>query len=336
MKPFHLDDQIASQPQAVRTVLGREMPVTLDRDRPIVLAGEGTSLHACRVAAAWIERASGGAVRAQAIDSHSLALARPMRPEDQVVVVSHRGSKRYPGQVLARAGRVGATSICVTGEGQSEIEADHVIRTCADETSATHTVSCLTALTVLGRLALSVADGEGAARLGKALEAVPDVLDATLALPAPVAAAARLLERAPILVAGFDLDAITADEAALKIKEGVYLWAEGMSSEAAMHGPVAVYNDGGGAIVIAPAGDDGGRSEALARICAAVGMDVLHCGPGATDLPFVEGDAWVRPMTAVVPLQRLVAEAARLRGSNPDSIRNDEEPWTGAMKMVRL
>lgn len=336
MNRFHLDDQIASQPQAVRTVLGRKMTVALDPGRPIVLAGEGTSLHACRVAAAWIDRASGGAVRPHAIDSHSLALAAPMRPEDQVVVVSHRGSKQYPGLVLARARRIGATTICVTGEGQPEIDADHVIRTCADETSGTHTVSYLSALTVLGRLALSVADEEGATRLGKALEAVPDALDATLALPPPEAAAARLVERTPILIAGSDLDAITADEAALKIKEGAYLWAEGMSAEAAMHGPVAVYNDGGAAIVVAPAGDDGGRGEALGRVCAAVGMDVLHCGPGETDLPFVEADAWVRPMTAVVPLQRLVAEAARLRGSNPDRIRTDEEPWAGAMKLVRL
>jgi len=336
MKRFHLDDQIAAQPDAVRSVLDRDPGVALDPGRRILLAGEGTSLHACRVAAAWIDLVAGGSVRAHAIDSHSLALAAPMRPQDQVVVVSHRGSKQYPGQVLARARGIGAATICVTGEGQPEIDADHVIRTCADETSGTHTVSYLSALAVLGRLAVAVGDGEAATDLAAALEAVPDALDATLALPAPEAAAARLAARAPILVAGFDLDAITADEAALKIKEGAYLWAEGMSAEAAMHGPVAVYNEGGAAIVIAPAGDDGGRSEALARVCAAVDMDVLHCGPGETDLPFVEAGAWVRPMTGILPLQRLVAEAARLRGSNPDSIRNDEEPWAGAIGMVRL
>jgi len=336
VKRFHLDEQIAAQPEAVRAVLERTAGVALDPDRPIVLAGEGTSLHACRVAAAWIGRASGGAVRAHAIDSHSLALAAPLRPEYQVVVVSHRGSKQYPGEVLARARGAGAATICVTGEGRPEIDADHVIRTCTDETSATHTVSYLSALAVLGRLAMSVADGDGATRMGHALEAVPEALDATLALPKPLAAAERLVRCAPVLVAGFDLDMITADEAALKIKEGVWLWAEGMSVEAALHGPVAVYDKDGLAIILSPADDDGGRSDALARVCAAVGMDVLHCGPGETDLSFVEADPWVRPMTAILPLQRLVAEAARLRGSNPDSIRTDEEPWAGAMKLVRL
>jgi len=336
VKRFHLDEQIAAQPAAVRAVLDRQVDAALDPGRPIVLAGEGTSLHACRVAATWIDRASGGAVRAHAIDSHSLALAAPLRTEDQVVVVSHRGSKQYPGQVLARAREVGAATICVSGEGQPGIDADQVIRTCADETSATHTVSYLSALAVLGRLAMSLADGDGAARLGNALEAVPEALDATLALPSPRAVVERLVRRAPILVAGFDLDAITAEETALKIKEGAWIWAEGMSVEAALHGPVAVYDEDGAAIIISPADDDGGRSDGLARVCAAVGMDVLHCGPGESDLPFVDVDPWVRPMTAVVPLQRLVAEAARLRGSNPDSIRTDEEPWAGAMKLVRL
>lgn len=336
MMRFHLDDQIASQPDAVRAVLGREPTVALDPARPILLVGEGTSLHACRVAATWIDRASGGTVRAHPVDSHSLALAGTLRAEDQVVVVSHRGSKRYPGKVLARAAGAGARTVCVTGEGRPDIDAGEVIRTCPDETSGTHTVSYTSALAVLGQLAQSVASDAGAERLGRALAGVADAMDATLAMPVPAAVAERLVHHSPILVAGFDFDAITADEAALKIKEGAYLWAEGMSVEAALHGPVAVYGETGAAIVIAPATDDGGRCDGLHAVCTAVGMDVIRCGLGKADLAFEEVDAWVRPMVSVLPLQRLVAEAARLRGSNPDSIRGDEEPWASAMKQVQL
>lgn len=334
---FHLDDQIASQPAAVRAALQRELPTPLDPGRPIILAGEGTSLHACRIGATWIARLSGGAVRAHAIDAHALALVEPIRAADQVIVVSHRGSKRFPGEVLRRARSAGAATICVSGEGTADIPADLVLRTCPDETSATHTVSYTTALAVLARLLLPLATDERRAELTATLAGLAQAMEATLALPAPTAAAERLAARAPILVAGFGLEAVTADEAALKIKEGTYRWAEGMSVEAALHGPVAVYGPDGAAVVIEPSGDDGGRSAALAGVCGAVGMDVLHCGPGVgSELPCADVSPWLRPLIDVIPLQRVVAEMARLRGTNPDSIRGDEEPWAGAMRRVRL
>lgn len=335
MTRFHLDDQITAQPAAVRAVLEREIPPGLDPRRPILFTGEGTSLHACRVAANWVARLSNGAIRAHAIESHALALVAPLRADDQVVVVSHRGTKRFPGEVLQRARSAGAMTICVSGEGAAEIPADIVIRTCPDETSATHTVSYVSALAALARLVMPLG-GERATEFEHALASVADAMEATLSLPPPAAAAERLAGREPILVTGFDLDAVTADEAALKLKEGTWHWAEGMSVEAALHGPVAVYGPRAAGIVIAPAADDGGRSAALAEVCHAVGMDVLHCGPGDSDLPFVEVSIWVRPMTSILPLQRLVAETARRVGSNPDTIRTDEEPWAGAMKRVRL
>ncbi|MDX1610024.1 MAG: SIS domain-containing protein [Halofilum sp. (in: g-proteobacteria)] len=337
MTHFHLDDQIAAQPAAVRAVLDRAMGATLlDPARPILFAGEGTSLHAARIAAAWSARLTGGAVRAHAIDAHALALGGPLRSLDQVVVVSHRGSKRFPGEVLRRARQAGAATICVTGEGRAEIPADHVIRTCADETSGTHTVSYVSALAALARLLLPLAEGETRAAFGAALESVPEAMAATLALPAPVDAAGRLCGHAPLLIAGTDLDAVTAEEAALKIKEGAYIWAEGMSAEAALHGPVAVYGPAAAAIVIEPAVDDGGRVAALAQVGATVGMEVLHSGPGNTALPFSEVSPWVRPLVSVLPQQRLVAEMARLRGTDPDSIRGHEEPWATAIAGVKL
>lgn len=336
MNRFHLDDQIASQPAAVRAVLERELPRPLDPRRPILFVGEGTSLHACRIAATWVTRLSDGLIRAHAVDSHSLALVAPLRAEDQVVVVSHRGTKRFPGEVLRRARVTGASTVCVSGEGAAEIPADVVIRTCPDETSSTHTVSYVTALAVLGRLVLPLGDDDRAGEFDQALMGVADAMEATLSLSAPITAAERMTAREPILVAGFDLDAVTADEAALKIKEGNYRWAEGMSVEAALHGPVAAYGPGGAGIVIAPASDDGGRSAALADICSIVGMDVVHCASGDSELPFAEVSPWVRPLVSILPLQRLVAETARLLGSNPDTIRTDEEPWAGAMGQVRL
>lgn len=337
MARFALDDQIAAQPGAVRDLLaGLEVP-PLAPDRPVVLAGQGTSLHACRIAAAWAVWLSDGAVRPHAVEAHHLALHWPLQRGEQVVVVSHRGTKRFPRRCLQRSRRAGAWTLAVTGQGAAEVGADAVVRTCADETSATHTVSYLTALAALARLMEGLGEPERVGPLHAALEAVPDALERALEAPGPAETARRLAGCAPILVAGHELEAMTAAEAALKLKEGAYIWAEGMSVEEALHGPVAVYGPGCAAILIDPPSDDGGRIADLAGVCRAVGMTTIRCGPSAgADLPVPDVAAPVRPVVTVVALQRLVAELARVRGTNPDTIRTDEEPWAGAMKDLRL
>ncbi|SDG19675.1 glucosamine--fructose-6-phosphate aminotransferase (isomerizing) [Limimonas halophila] len=337
MPTFTYDEQIASQPAAVRDALGSIAAPALDPARPVVFTGIGTSLHACRIAARWTAALTDGAIRPHAVEAHELAGQAPLRADDQVVVVSHRGSKRFPNAVLQRARDVGARTVAVTGDGPHEPDADTVLRTCAGERAATHTVSYLTALAALGRLVAGLL-GEAAARpLTAALAAVPEHLQQAVDAPAPVAAAEQLAARSPLVMAGFGLDAVTAGEAALKIKEGAYLWAEGMSVEAALHGPAAVYQEPAAMVTIAPAGDDGGRIGQLQQLGRDLGLPVVTCAsePEA-DLWFPEAPAMVQPMLSIVPLQRLVAELARLRGTNPDTIRTDEEPWASAMKRVRL
>ena len=46
---FALDTQIASQPAAIARVLAQVEVPTLDAGRPLIFAGIGTSLHACRI-----------------------------------------------------------------------------------------------------------------------------------------------------------------------------------------------------------------------------------------------------------------------------------------------
>jgi glucosamine--fructose-6-phosphate aminotransferase (isomerizing) len=67
-----------------------------------------------------------------------------------------------------------------------------------------------------------------------------------------------------------------------------------------------------------------------------LGLEVITCGSGAANLPFAEVDYLLRPLVAIVPLQRLVGELARLRGSNPDLIRADQPPWSTAVAKIRL
>jgi glutamine---fructose-6-phosphate transaminase (isomerizing) len=332
MRSFRYDEQLLAQPDAVEAALRRAPLPRLDPARPIVLSGIGTSLHAARVAAAWCAELSGGRVRPLAVDAHELALRLPLRAEDQLVVVTHRGTKTFPGQALAKGRAAGALTVAVVGEGAPQPEADYVLRTCPDEKAGTHTVSYLTALATLGRLVAPFGDG----RLEAALGQVPALLRKAVALPAPLEAARRLAGREPVLLAGFGLDAITADEGALKLKEATYAWAEGLSIELALHGPPAALRPGMALILLRPAGDDAGRAETLRAVCAELGVEVLECAPEAGDLPYPPCEALVRPLVNIVPLQRLAAEVARLRGSSPDVIHRDVEPWKTAMSRYKL
>lgn len=335
MTQFAFDDQVAGQAQAVAQTLASVEVPALDPAQELILAGIGTSLHACRVAAYWTAELTGGRVRPRAVEAHELALHGNLPRGSQVVVVSHRGTKRFPNEVLARASESGATTVTVTGKGAANPAADFVLRTCADESASTHSVSYLTALAVLAKLVARML-GAAATSFAQALAAVPSAIGATLAEPAPVEAALGLADREPLLVAGFGIDEMTADEAALKIKEGAYLWAEGMSEEFALHGTPAVFDPRMAAILISPGREDGGRHLELRALLLELGLQVLTCGAGVDELGFAEVEYLMRPFVAIVPLQRLVAELARLRGSNPDTTRTDQAPWSAAVPRIRL
>ncbi len=330
---FAFDDQVKSQADAVAAAMGAEMEVRLDPSRPILFSGIGTSLHACRVAAYWVAELSGGTLRPLAVEAHELALHGRFRPQDQLVVVSHRGTKRFPNELLARAGAAGATTILVTGLGAPHPRAEFVLRTCPDESASTHTVSYVTALAVLGRLvATSLQDRDFADHLTQ----IPTAMRETLAQPPPTGIPPRLINREPILITGFGIDEITADEAALKFKEGAYLYAEGMSQELALHGTPAVFDPRMAAILIQPGRDDGGRAPELRALLEKLGVMVLSCGTESADLGFATTGYLLRPFVAIIPLQRLVGELARRRGSNPDTTRGDVEPWKSAIPTVHL
>lgn len=333
------DEHVASQADAVERLLDAGPVPALDPSRPVVLTGIGTSLHACRVAASWTRMLSGGRVRAHAIDAHDLALNEKVTPADQVVVVSHRGTKQRPNEVLAQARKAGALTVAVTGEGPARPEADTVLRTVPQERASTHTVSYTAALTVLARLVHALL-GPEADPLAAALREVPGALRRTLGMPLPAEAVDALTRSgpAPVLLAGAGLDAITAQEAALKIKEGTYRWAEGMSTEFALHGTPAVFGTSTVAYLLRPAHDDAGRTGDLATLLATLGARVLVAGEVAdgVDLPFAAAPVLVRPFTAVVPFQRLVSAAAAVLGASPDLTHLEAEPWAGAIKAVRL
>ncbi|TQM79247.1 glucosamine--fructose-6-phosphate aminotransferase (isomerizing) [Saccharothrix saharensis] len=330
MTGFAFDQHVLQQPDVVAALLDAELPA-LDPDRPVVFTGIGTSLHACRMAAAWTRIVTDGRVRPAAIDAHDLALSESVQPDDQVVVVSHRGTKRYPNRVLAAAREAGASTIAITGEGAHTPVADVVVRTCPQERASTHTVSYTAALVVLGRLVARAFDATG---LAEALAEAPGAMRDTLALPLPTEAVDAVVSASPIIVTGTGLDAITADEVALKLKEGTYRWAEGLHTEFALHGTPAVFSSSTAAFLLRAA-DDGDRTADLQGLLDELDATTLVVAEDG-DVRFAATHPLARPLVTVLPFQRLVSAAAVRLDANPDLTHLEAEPWASAIRAVQL
>jgi Glucosamine 6-phosphate synthetase, contains amidotransferase and phosphosugar isomerase domains len=337
MKHFAFDDQIASQSEAVRSVLtsSDEIP-QLDCRRPVILAGIGTSLHAAKVAGYWIRELSGNRIHPVIVETHDYALHGAIQAEDQIIVISHRGNKHFPRLLLERAKQAGALTISVSGRGTLNPGGDIVLRTCADEQASTHSVSYTTALAVLARLVAALIGNSASSLFAGRLNTIPSAIEKTLAYPFPSDILPRLINKEPLFLTGFGIDALCVTEAALKIKEGAYLWAEGMSIELALHGTPAVFEPRHAAIIAVPDIDDGGRTKAFLTMLKELHIEAVTLGTGDCDLTFAEVDYLLRPFVSILPLQRLVAELARHRGSNPDTTRSDVEPYKSAISRIRL
>jgi glucosamine--fructose-6-phosphate aminotransferase (isomerizing) len=333
---FNLDRQISSAPDALRKILAQVEVPKLDPSRPIIFTGIGTSLHAAKVAATWVSSLSEGAVRAHALDAHDVGTWMPLRTHDQVIVISHRGTKIFPTASLKRANDAGATTVAIVGESAPQQSADSTLRTCANETAGTFTVSYLSSLAVLARL-VGQFDRSPERSFVSALEALPDAVEETIGRGDPAAAAKELADAETLLIIGFGSDLPTAEEAALKIKEGAWQWTEAMSPEFALHGTPASYHAGMAAMLIEPIQDDAGRTELLRTVLGELGIRSLMVSENVDSfLSFASPHPFLRPVTGILPLQRVTAELARLRGTNPDTMHGGRQPWESVMTGIRL
>src|SRR5205807_1289732 len=125
------------------------------------------SHHAAQVAAFFF-RAAGRS--AWPIMSADLAYPINLSAEDAVIVISHRGTKRFPVRSIRAAREAGAFCLGLTAQGSQMSGPDQVIQTVATEESSTFTASYTGALLILAQLAAQL----GARELGNALAALPE------------------------------------------------------------------------------------------------------------------------------------------------------------------
>lgn len=269
---------------------GRRFP-----DGRLLFTGCGTSFHAAQAAS----HLAGGEARQ--------ALELVLRPEeaDVLVAISHEGTTAVTTEAVRAF--TGETWL-VTAAPESPLAelADEVVQVAPEiEESYCHTKSYTAALAGCAALAgLDVGGISGEARA--ALEGPP---------------ALEPSDHERWLVVGSGRDWPTAQEAALKLREGTFVAAEAYHTEQLLHGHLAAIDEGVRAVVLEGEGRAGERARDAVRALGELGCPTEL-------LPQAEG--WERPILGILPFHLLVLALAERRGVNPDRIRWDEEPWKRA------
>jgi glucosamine--fructose-6-phosphate aminotransferase (isomerizing) len=250
-----------------------------------VAAGCGTSFHAAQTTGTGL-------------DSLELVLDPP--DADLLILVSHEGATPL---TLEAARAFPGPKWLVTGTPDGPIAAlceEVIVATPALEESYCHTASYTCAVAALAALR-----GEDVAWLPGAV--------------AEALAADRLLvsEHERFLIAGSGRDWPTAQEAALKLREGAYVPVEAHLLEELLHGHLAAVDERVRCFVLE------GEGRAAARAAEAVAaLEALGCD--VTLLPTRH------PVADIVPFQLLTLDLAEARGTEPDLIRRDDPRWQQA------
>jgi glucosamine--fructose-6-phosphate aminotransferase (isomerizing) len=276
-------EAIFVQPEWLRGVPERVGGRRLPAGR-VVFTGCGTSFHAAQ---------TGG----EAMQALEVVLGPP--DVDLLVAVSHEGET--PVTLEAARAFAGRTWL-VTGTAESplaELADEVVVATPAVEESYCHTASYTCAVAALAILR------------GASVEWLPAAVEAALADPWPASDHER------IVVAGAGRDWPTAQEAALKLREGAFVAAEAHHTEELLHGHLAAIDETVRAFVLGGEGRAAERASDAARALEALGCDVTLL---STQDPVVD----------IVRFQLLTVDLAERRGVDPDLIRRDDPRWQAA------
>ena len=328
---------IHAQPQAVRELLTdwdtpAQASERLARTGRILLAGIGTSFHAA-VVGEYLLRLAGA--EAWALRSFEfVTYPRPLRSDDGVIVISHRGSKLHSNRAVERATQARVLTVGITGKNTKMQGADITIETVEQDPSSTHSISYVAALTRVAQIAarLSALKGrtEVAERLEQGLAQLPTLMEDMLAREDAVRQIAQeaVAQQRRLYFVGAGPNAATAPEGALKAKEAAYVTAEGFELEQAIHGPQVAFESSDLLIPISVRGAAQARLTDFLLALSEIGSRVWLVGeaPDTATAELFSRDGWARfalgdgadvleeltPLLTALPVQLLALLHGRL------------------------
>src|SRR5258706_1820748 len=352
---------IHAQPQAVRELVAdwqgpAQAAEKLAHVQRIFIAGIGTSFHAATVGEYLLRLAGADAWSVRSFEF--VHYPRPLRANDGVIIVSHRGSKLHGNLAVQHALEARVPTIGITGKNSKMQGPDVVIETVEQDPSSTHSISYVSALTRLAqiavRLAVLLGHPEPAQRLEQGLAQLPALMENILAREDEIRAIAQeaVAQQRRIYFIGAGPNAVTAPEGALKAKEAAYVTTEGFELEQAIHGPQVAFEREDLIIPISVKGPAQERMADFLLALSEIGSRVWLIGeaPSSETADFLSREHWRRfaicdnadlpeeltPFLAALPVQLLADFLAAARGTNADIFRADNEVYKRANGRFRL
>ncbi len=346
---------IHAQPEAVRALLNdwdgpTRAAEILAHTQRIFLSGIGTSYHAACVGEYLLRMVGADAWAVRSFEF--VHYPRPLRPDDGVIVISHRGSKLHGNLAVLRAVEAGVPTIGISGKNTKMQGPSLIIETVEQDPSSTHSVSYVTAMTRVAQIAIRLAQHKGqhevAQHLEQGLTALPALMEDILRRENDVRSIAQeaVAQQRRLYFVGAGPNAVTGPEGALKAKEAAYVTAEGFELEQAIHGPQVAFETNDVLILINVPGAAQSRMADFLLALSEIGSRVWLIGdaPSAETAALFPRAGWsqfslgdlssipeeLTPLLAALPVQLLAEFLASARGTNADSFRADHEAYKKA------
>ena len=349
---------IHAQPQAIRELLvdwdePTQAAQQLNTRERILLAGIGTSYHAALIGE-YLFRLAG--VDAWAVRSYDfVTYPRPLRSDDGVVVISHRGSKVHGIGAVQRAKQAGVLTVGITGRGSQMRDVSIVLETVEQEVSSAHSISFTGTLTRLAQIAARLAALRGNTQVAQQIEEglglLPTFIEQVFLHEDTLRQVAQdvVAQQRRIFIVGAGPNTAIAPEGALKAKEAAYVTAEGLELEQAIHGPFVGFEVTDLVVIVSVQGPALPRIGDFLHALHEIGSSVLLLGTIPTPATHLfTSEHWIHialqadmveeltPLLTVVPLQLLADFLAAARGVNADVFRKDQEAYKQASASFRL
>lgn len=359
--PWVMDDMMSAQPTNVvdtmKAVTAEAAQVAsvakqaVADQLPVVVVGVGTAGHAARGVAVALNAALGDATGRRVEFRESEDEGRAPRNGGVCIAVSHGGASNSTIGALEAARSVGARTTLITAASSSPAHefADIVLQLPARDQSSCHTVGYTSPIAAGLEIGAHIS-GE-VLPAGEITAYLSNAVTALRAAAEPIGIAWSNVTR--IISAGSQVDEPSARELALDVAEAAWIPSSAFGLEDVLHGQMVGHDSDSGLVVTLTGGPGLERgaatAQSLLRAAARIGIRVtLIASAEASHLIDAECTPDGRialPETALPPvistlfggavaLQSLAIALVAVKGTNPDLLRREQDPYREAMALA--
>jgi glucosamine--fructose-6-phosphate aminotransferase (isomerizing) len=323
----HTLKEISEQKRTISNALFTKDPKleefcsTVSQAKNVIITGSGSSYHAALIAKQLLSRYAG--IQCEALISSEFDASVPLNRDSVLVAISQSGETADLLQVVKTAKSRKAMVLSIVNVPTSSLARASDIflqMNCGPEIGVAATKSFTAQLALIYRITETLSRTKLGINRSELERAVVRVINDARNIEN---IAEKIKYIGNIYILGRRLHFAVALEGALKLKELVYVHAEGLPAGELKHGPLALMDENTIVIMLNPKDETYDDTISNVHEIKARGARVI----GISDMNSSKYDNWIRipkskhilyPILEVIPLQMLSYHTALKRESNPD------------------